>query len=281
MKKFEFNEIMIAEDLAKIPFTEGYRMELNFDKEILFERKPRMIIGMIIVEVKDYVNGPDGDYADQLDNFAEKLLNTEYIAQYGYDTDFTDEATADAAYNRFIYTKRTAALGYPKSWTSKRNEARNGTGSTVSVFPVGSDVSTPPTEVPPGSELRFRNKAQLLKENVATTEAAEIDLGISTVHSGTDTSTAKPVLTYEFVAGGHPMIHYIRGIYDGIELNVDRGDGHGMVLLDKISNTRYIDNGTLPAAGVSVVWKYQAIYRLSDGRIGNWSLIVPVTVTGV
>jgi hypothetical protein len=250
--------------------------------ELINERKSGLIIATILIHSKDYVKQNDGDYADQLDKFAAGLSLTAIQTQYGYDAAFKDEAVADAAYNRYTYNKRNTVANYQKAWTDKKNEVRSGTGTTVTPFAAGTDVSTPPTAVPPGNERRFRTKAQFLKDMTAvTTEASEELLGIADVHSSTDTSGIKPDLTFELVAGGHPQAKYTKGKFDKIQLKVDRGDAAGMVWLAEPTNITYTDNGGLPASGKAEVWKYIAIYMLNDVFIGDWCDAVSVTVHGV
>ena len=40
------------------------------------------------------------------------------------------------------------------------------------------------------------------------------------------------------------------------------------------------DNGALPPAGTSQVWRYRAIYLLHDAQVGQWSDIINVTLGG-
>ena len=41
----------------------------------------------------------------------------------------------------------------------------------------------------------------------------------------------------------------------------------------------YTDTQTLPA-GQSALWKYKAIYRQGDDRVGQWSDVVSIPVAG-
>ena len=36
----------------------------------------------------------------------------------------------------------------------------------------------------------------------------------------------------------------------------------------------------MPPAGQSALWKYKAIYRQDDDRVGQWSDVVSIPVTG-
>ena len=65
---------------------------------------------------------------------------------------------------------------------------------------------------------------------------------------------------------------------DICEIQVDRGDGKGFVALAFDTTPGYVDTQPFPAAPVK--WTYQAIYRVGDSRIGQWSKPVSVTVGG-
>lgn len=42
----------------------------------------------------------------------------------------------------------------------------------------------------------------------------------------------------------------------------------------------YTDTQTLPEQNGSAVWFYKAIYRYHDTKVGQWSDIIKITVTG-
>jgi hypothetical protein len=42
----------------------------------------------------------------------------------------------------------------------------------------------------------------------------------------------------------------------------------------------HTDTQPLPAAGQSALWKYKAIYRQGDDRVGQWSGVVNIPVAG-
>jgi hypothetical protein len=59
---------------------------------------------------------------------------------------------------------------------------------------------------------------------------------------------------------------------------VDRGSGFVFLAIDTVPD--YLDTAALPAAGASAAWKYRAIYRLSDERVGQWSNVASISVMG-
>jgi hypothetical protein len=77
------------------------------------------------------------------------------------------------------------------------------------------------------------------------------------------------------VTGGRVRVGWTRGKADSLEVHVDR-DGKGFVFLAVDSVPDYIDTEALPST--PAVWKYKAIYRKADERIGQWSLVVSVPV---
>jgi len=57
-----------------------------------------------------------------------------------------------------------------------------------------------------------------------------------------------------------------------IEIHVDRsgvGNNYSFLAIDAMPN--YIDTALPPAPADYHIWKYKAIYRLKDERVGHWS----------
>jgi len=65
---------------------------------------------------------------------------------------------------------------------------------------------------------------------------------------------------------------------DAIEIQVDRGAGFVFLAIDTVPD--YLDTADLPAGGASASWKYRAIYRLNDERVGQWSDVSSISVMG-
>ena len=63
---------------------------------------------------------------------------------------------------------------------------------------------------------------------------------------------------------------------DAIELQVDRNDGKGNVLLTIDTTPGYTDTQPFPAT--KTAWTYRAIYQVNDARVGVWSQVVSVAV---
>ncbi|MFN2474921.1 MAG: hypothetical protein ABR526_01075 [Chthoniobacterales bacterium] len=63
---------------------------------------------------------------------------------------------------------------------------------------------------------------------------------------------------------------------DQCELQVDRADTKGFVLLAIDTTPGYTDTQTFRDAAAQ--WTYQAIYRVGDNRSGQWSNPVSIAV---
>ncbi len=82
------------------------------------------------------------------------------------------------------------------------------------------------------------------------------------------------------LGGGEVQVRWGWGGYaqflDICEIQVDRGDGKGWVMLTFDTTPNYTDSTPLPATPTK--WSYQAIYRVGDSRVGQWSNPVSIAV---
>lgn len=136
--------------------------------------------------------------------------------------------------------------------------------------------------VPPGVLKRLFELVQLTKNSIGYTEPIGNDLDIiGSAQAAPDLDAVQPDFTLA-LTGGHVMVKWtwqgLRSRVDAIEIHVDRGDGHGFVLLTLDTTPNYLDTADLPPAAAK--WTYKAIWRLEDARIGQWSNPVSITVGG-
>jgi hypothetical protein len=96
-----------------------------------------------------------------------------------------------------------------------------------------------------------------------------------------DYATARPVLSVLIIANrveiGWDWQGYAKFL-DMCEIQVDRDDAKGWVLLAFDTTPGYIDTTPFPAALTR--WKYRAIYHMDDAPVGQWSAEVSVIVGG-
>lgn len=213
-----------------------------------------------------------------LNNFSNKLGG--YAAKYGLTAGEVTDMVDSETYFTFWFTHRVQSQEYVAKLTAYKNELRDGVkpGGTPSVVPSPPLPGTPPTAVAPGIFVRTASLGNRIKSHTSYTLADGSDLGLEGAEETIDIINIKPILDV-MLAGGVPRIKWKKQGTDGIELHVMRnGAPYAFLAVDTVPD--YDDTFPLPAAGQSAVWKYKAIYRLGDERIGQWSDEVSVTVMG-
>jgi len=142
------------------------------------------------------------------------------------------------------------------------------------VFPASSPA------MPVGIEVRFRARVKQIKASANCNVAIGESLGIEgAAHAGPDLSLIQPQFAVSIV-GGQVFVDWDwqgqSQFLDAFEVQVDRGDAKGFVLLAQDTTPGYTDTQPLPAAPAK--WTYRAIYRVADARVGQWSNPVSIMV---
>jgi hypothetical protein len=222
--------------------------------------------------------------ADQivwLTNFANKL--PPLTTTLGLTTGQSVEATLDC--NWLIYVLQ-AWLPAGRAWslacTDAVNDAQTGNGSAPMVLPVFTPPALPTGVVPvnPGALNRIFALVQLIKDSGLCSEPNAMNLGIvGTAMTGPDLTTVQPAISV-YIMGNVVNVKWGWGgnsaFLDSCEIQVDRGDGKGFVLLTIDTTPGYTDTQPFPAAPVK--WTYKAAYRVNDQMVGLWSQPASVTV---
>jgi hypothetical protein len=230
----------------------------------------------VTVTTEDFVVADDAGFAAQLTKFASE---EDTLTGLGFTTDQITAAGKDAKYMTFCVKLQTDTQSYAQGNTKYKNLARHGNGTEVlgasPVFPT----EAPPELVVADIEARFRgNAAQAKSSGDYTTAKGEI-LNIVAVSKPFDPSLGKPTFKI-FMDSGHPVLKFVKGAFDGVEIWVDRGDGKGYVKLERALSTPFVDPTALPAAGTSAVWKYKMIYVMGNKIVGFFSDEATITVYG-
>lgn len=197
------------------------------------------------------------------------------------DPDILQQA-ADAVRFRAVLDFNNTIQGVAQAWTAQKNSELTGSGTMPVVLPQAILPAGFPPAVPPGIVARFRALMRRVKACGAYNAAMGLGLGIEgTAPGGPDFATLKPVLTLG-ISGGHVQIGWDWGGYaqflDMVEIQADRGDGKGFVLVAFDTTPGYTDTAPFPAAPVK--WLYRAIYHLGDAATGQWSQVVGIVVGG-
>ena len=222
--------------------------------------------------------------ADQivwLTNFANKL--PPLTTTLGLTTGQSVEATLDC--NWLIYVLQ-AWLPAGRAWalaiTDAAADSQTGDGTALMVLPVFAAPALPTGIVPTntGALTRIFALVQAIKDSGKCSDTNATNLGIvGSAQIAPDLTTVQPVIAVS-VMGNQVNVKWGwggNGAYlDSCEIQVDRADGKGFVLLTIDTTPGYTDTQPFPAT--SVKWTYKAIYRVNDGQVGLWSQPASVTV---
>ncbi|MCX6896405.1 MAG: hypothetical protein NTZ16_13090, partial [Verrucomicrobia bacterium] len=163
---------------------------------------------------------------------------------------------------------------YAQQWTAYKIAAKDGIGASLGASPAAPALGFAPTAVAPGIFTRVKTLVARIKLAPGYTDSIGQALRIIGAEQTVDFSTLKPILTVKIDAGV-VIVGWLKQGMDGVEIWVDRGAGFAFLALDTVPD--YTDTQPLPASGL---WKYKAIYRLNDERVGQWSDVISLPVAG-
>lgn len=227
-----------------------------------------------------YLKSADDDFRDQLNTFKGGI--GDHATTLGVAPAEVTAQAADADYFTYVLASQAVVQNTGKQWTAWKDMARKGGTAPVTGSPLPPAL---PEAVPPvgfGIEVRFRALVQRIKKHANYNEAIGEALGIEGAEqSGPDPETLQPELKLKTM-GGEVKVEWRwqgqRDFLDMIELQVDRGTGAGWVMLAYDTTPGYTDTAPFPATPAK--WKYRAIYRKGDARVGQWSGEEAITVGG-
>jgi hypothetical protein len=225
--------------------------------------------------MSDYVKKDDLGFVVQLNNFKNKLSN--YATVLGLDPAVLTNVSNDSEFMGFAVTSIDTSKTYAQGWTSLKDDARNGKGTTpIGTFPSPVDVTTPPTAVDPGIEDRFRALVRQIKANPAYNNTMGEDLGIVAPE---DTAVSLlPVLTIKLDAG-KPVISFKKGKSDGIRLYSKRAGEDAFSFLAVDTHSPYTDTRVNLIPGTSEKREYYAYFFKNDEEYGDQSAVASVSVS--
>lgn len=204
----------------------------------------------------------------------------QYTGKYGITPEELMDIQNGAQYFSAVLNYRTQLQAFQAAVTDHKNALIKGVkaGAVLQALMPPSFMLPPAVEA--GIFLRATALVNRIKTHLRYTEADGSDLGIIGVEAPVaDLNNIKPLLAVRLVAGGHPEIVWTRQGMGALEIQKQNAEGQWYFLaIDTVPN--YTDMEALPLSGQSAIWQYRAIYRLKDERVGQWSDVVKVTVTG-
>lgn len=226
--------------------------------------------------MEDWIERGDITFSTQMSRFSQAI--GQYQSHFGLSNQELDEIRADAAFIAYVSKMSDMADGYKQSWTALKKLARLGRGGTViSGFPEPINPGTPPALVQPNVEKRFRATVRQIKAHKKYTKGIGEALGIEKPEFVLNPNDKRPDFKIT-LSSGNPMLKWVKGKFDGVEIYVDRGTGFTKLTRD--IRSPYIDTHPLPPLGQSAIWKYKMIYIMKDEKVGDWSNEASITVTG-
>jgi len=138
----------------------------------------------------------------------------------------------------------------------------------VPVLPV------PPNAVPAGIFPRVTLLVARIKKHPNYNESIGKDLGIIGAEQDDNTDKMQPALKV-VLKGGKPEIMWKKAEADALYIEVDR-DRQGWKFLAVDTEPDYTDTAAITAPAM---WKYRAIYLISDEKVGKWSDIASIAVS--
>jgi hypothetical protein len=228
----------------------------------------------------DYIAQNDDAFNAQLKTF--KMGIGTYAAVIGVTAAQMTAQAADADYFNYTLQCMDVMANGALQWTGWKNLTRGGGTPPAMGAPVAPVFPAAIAAVAPGIEFRFRSLVQIIKTNPNYNEAIGQALGIEGAQQvGPDLTTIQPAID-AVISGNHVNVKWGWGgnsaFLDICEIQVDRNDGKGFVLLAYDTTPGYTDTQPFPATPTK--WTYKAIYRVGDSQVGQWSLPVSVTVGG-
>lgn len=115
--------------------------------------------------------------------------------------------------------------------------------------------------------------------NYDPADGAALGLEGTTEYIPSAEETAPNLGKSHLTTGGRVEVDWTKGRFDGVKIEVDRGDGKGWVFLAVDTQPNYVDT-VKPAPGTSAKYRYRAIYLLDDEEYGQWSQPFEITVQG-
>ncbi|HEY5296893.1 MAG TPA: hypothetical protein VIK59_03120 [Verrucomicrobiae bacterium] len=228
-----------------------------------------------------YYPARQNDQIVWLGNFSGKL--PALAAVLGLTAAQVTTAAADCGW--LIYVQQSwlpAGRAWALATTDAATETQTGDGTALMALPVFTAPSLPAgvVAVNTGALTRIFALVQSIKDGGKCSDANATNLGIvGSAQTGPDLTTVQLVISASII-GNQVNVKWGWGgnsaFLDSCEIQVDRADGKGFVLLTIDTTPGYTDTQPFPAA--SVKWTYKAIYRLDDNQVGLWSQTVSVTV---
>ena len=225
-----------------------------------------------------YVKTNNLEFAQQIELLASNIVDLAVL--FGFDKKAQDESLADAAFMKWIIEADNAEeKHYHESKDYLYAVRHSGKGGIVLPIPQPPILSVPPAVVPNGIQYRYTQKINQIKANVNCSDDLLKKIGALSTLAAKDSLLSKPDPKV-VVDAGHPVISYHKYGFAAANLYKDSGKGYGDMAYKTMTTTSFKDPADLPAAGLSVLWKYKMMYLLNDVETGVMSDEISISISG-
>ncbi len=226
----------------------------------------------------DYIESADEAFVAQLRTFKENIGS--YATLLGVTPAQVTAQAADADYMAYVQDCQQAVLQAGQQWSAWKRLVRGGGTAPPTGIPVLPVFPDAVAAVALGIEIRFRALCQQIKKSPAYNVGIGEALGIEgAMQTPPPAGTLQPVIDL-LIDGNKVLVKWgwqgKKAFIDMCEIQVDRADGKGWVLLAYDTTPDYLD--TAPFPDTPARWKYRAIYHKGDTQVGNWSDEKHITV---
>jgi hypothetical protein len=226
--------------------------------------------------MKDYfLPRTDSKKSDWQHNLGDKLPT--YKTKYGLSTtEVTDSQDGDK-YFKYWLDVLGETDAFKRKVTAFKNELRDGVpaGATATLPPAVPVFAAAPTAVEPSIFSRSTALGNRIKKHKDYVVSDGNDMLLEgSEKPSPDVIDGQPVLKIVLKAG-QPLIQWVKGLFDALYIEVDRGDGQGWKFL-AVDTEPNLDTAALPAAATT--WKYKAVYIFHDEKVAKWSNDVSISV---
>jgi len=197
----------------------------------------------------------------------------------GFSTAETTELLNYVINLRFDILRAQRALAFSKACSQYKNEMLGGVTATqdAPVLPVFTDLSIPNPIVEAGIVPFISNALQRIKLSKGYSEAVGQTLMIAgTTAEPLNLSDAKPTAQGFAQASSQVRIEWIKGRFDGVIIESQRGDETAWTRLDRDFRSPFDDDRAPLVAGKPEERRYRLRYFIDDAPVGDWSDVIVV-----
>ncbi len=229
--------------------------------------------------METFIASTDSGLKTQLETFCSNIDS--YSSSLSLNAGKIEQIKKGSTYYSFVFNKNVIYHDYAKSLTEHKDIVIGNGTEVLTPFPPLPALGTVPDQPdnPDVAGLLAEIIQDAKRSRNFNTDAARA-LGVLKVPGSFNPDEGTPTFKVSTGRENHPKLVWVKGEYQGVEIWKDSGDGAGWKKHDKVFSPEYIDTTTLPASGVSKVWKYKMIYIYKDVVVGLWSEEQSITVTG-